>query len=245
MAGNERLLSVHIPKTGGISLQKFWMDLYGPEHVYIYNGEGFVRSDLLPGAKRLNPKAERIKIFLYRNPIGQKLYPVLRKALHRMERTVADPDPPKDFSVIHGHFMPHQVEVSNPKLVTVLRNPLARTISHYRFLLSSAKKGDKTPEWLDSASFADFIRREEFINFQAKYLGLKGPSGLWQIGITEELEAYCRIFDPKGSISLPKLNIGVARFPNIEQVLVEEFKEENKTDYKLYKEAQNRSLAST
>lgn len=240
----ERLLSVHIPKTGGISLLKFWMDLYGCENVYQHHTRrGFIRSDQLPGAGRLNPKAEKIKKVLFTNPYGQKIYPTLRTILHALEKKPYNPNPPEDFAIIHGHFQPDELVLPNTKFVTVMREPLDRAMSNYVFWISMYKKGDKMPAWFsDKTSFREFVGNSEQINFQATYLNGRGLDSFAHVGVTEDLEGYSRIFDPEGKVILQKLNKAVIATPFIEPDLVEEFKEANKIDYALYQNAKLRSI---
>ena len=127
---SERYVSLHVEKTAGISMRRFFDQRYGPENVYHYiPGEGFIRSDNDPTVARLNPQVDRIKRVLVQAP---GVYRVLRKLLHATEKKEVLRDLPVDFCVIHGHFTYEQMRAVPGSFVTVMREPIERTASHYR-----------------------------------------------------------------------------------------------------------------
>ncbi len=237
-----RFVSPHIEKTGGISLMKFFIDLYGPEMVYQYMPEtGFIRADKNPTVARLNPKSERIKSLLLANPLSRKMYPFLRRLIHNAEHPISVCEVPDNFAIIHGHFSPAEAPVKDAKLITVFREPLVRTLSHYNYWVEAEQKGAQTAEWFSPhMSFAEFALNEHMVNFQSKRIGPAGIGQFEHIGITEDLSAYCKIFDPEGCVPLPWLNKTHTMRQegnNFDPNFISEYNDHHSDDIELYQSA--------
>ena len=85
LESESRFLSLHIEKTGGVSLRKFFIDLYGPREVYFFNpNTGFTSAESFPGLARMTPWGERIRYGLLENPLTRRLYPPLRRFIKRL-----------------------------------------------------------------------------------------------------------------------------------------------------------------
>ncbi len=192
---NERFVSSHIEKTGGISMKRFFVDLYGPEQVFSYHPkrDRFVRADQDPVMGRLTPESYKIKSLLLSNSLGRWVYPYMRKLIKAVERPVFQMGIPEEFSVIHGHFSPSDVDISDARLVTVFREPLERTVSHYRFWKDCLVRGEPTPEWFNAGmSFEDFALSSHMSNFQSRRIGEGGLEQFEHVGATEKLSDFCR-----------------------------------------------------
>lgn len=239
----ERYLSVHIEKTGGLSLRRFFVDLYGPQEVFFYDtSNGFIRADQLPAMKRLTPRVDRVKMLLLVNPVSRLLYPYIRKVIKALENPTVETQIPEEFSIIHGHFSPGDIAVDNAKLVTVFREPLNRTLSHFRFWLDSHAKGISLPSWFDpEMHFEDFALSSHMSNLQARYVGEDGLEQFEHVGVTRQLNEYCQFFDPTQSTPLPWLNRSRKTFtPDLNEAFIKQFRSNNVLDYAFYSQALER-----
>jgi len=240
---SERFVSSHIEKTGGISMKKFFVDLYGSEQVFWYHPyeDGFVRADQDPTMRRLNTGSFKVKALLLASPAGRLLYPYACRLIHKMEKPAFQKEAPEEFTVIHGHFSPSDVDVSDARLVTVFREPLERVVSHYGYWRDSLNRGQPVPSWFDSnMSFGDFALSSHMSNFQSSSVGRGGFDQFDHVGVTGKLGDYCRYFDPEKTVVLLWLNKSLSKKgQDLDSGFVEEFRAKNETDYKYYEQAKN------
>lgn len=235
---NEKIISMHIEKTGGTSMMRFFCDLYGPENVYFYHPRvGFKRQDQDSAYLRRTVIGDVIKDIVRRCP---RIYRTIRASLHRRESKSSEYKVPQNFSVIHGHFSYGDICVPGAMYVTVLREPLQRNRSHF----------DDVSKWngvvytpSSKLSYSQFAFHESLVNFHAKRIGVHGLKPFSYVGMTERLEEYCRLFDPYGRVRLQKLNKSLT--PSVSEPqhdFLSRFMNTHALDYKLYSEASERFI---
>ena len=243
---NKSYVSIHIPRTGGTSLREFFPRLFGPENTYFYypNMGGLFRSDNQPvHFVQFNPRMQKLRdLMLYSKP-GQLLYSDLYEVLNmlRKDRKITLPDGGK---IIHGHFRPSRIELHNHLLITVVRDPLERTKSHYRWINQAIEEGLKSPAtyWFNpQMTFEDFALSERLVNFQAKWIG-SNLDQFHHVGITENIDKYVAQLTPTGNnLLLNRLNCFERTIEiSTSSQFLEKFKQIYKDDYNIYNEAMSR-----
>lgn len=244
--GNERIVSTHVVKTAGTSVLAFYRDTFGAENVYSYKHQpdGSAHFICLGDSikeQHLNTAfAETIKHYLLKTRAGQLIYHLIRNGANNVLPAVLTHDlPPEEFSVIHGHFRADQFDIPDAKHVVVLRRPDRRVFSHFNFYNGLAATGGRLPtDFTPGMSFEEFIQLDAQINLQAQYLGSRPLKDFDHIGITEQLDQFCRYFEPAGKANIPHLNRSVNFAPpEIAGSTWELFRELNELDYRLYSEA--------
>lgn len=108
------------------------------------------------------------------------------------------PEVPSGTACIHGHFGADKYDqrYPNARLVTWLRDPVQRTISHYRFWLRQPDMANPhCVEMIEKQlSLVDFAAMKLSRNYQARHLMGKGISSFFFVGITELFEESLRVF---------------------------------------------------
>lgn len=235
--------SIHIPKTGGVSLRKFWCDLYGPENIVLYSHDTkqFHRPIQDGIFQRTNPA-----VYILRDVLAVSRFSSLYRLLvavdrKRRDRTGFD-ELPSDFAVVHGHFSPNFIRDAFPtiQLLTVVREPLERTLSGYFYLRKVESLRDhRLPPWYTRGmTFEEFAFLEPMVNYQTKFLAGFPLSEFSTVGTTDALECFCRTFDRDGQVSVSKLNSSSRSPLSLPDEFVSRFKEAYTQDYQLYQEAQ-------
>jgi len=238
----QKIASVHIPKTAGTTLRKFWTDLYGPENVYLYfeDSRQFLRSCDSGIIDRTNPAVLFVRDILFSLNL-QPLYRRIADSVRKHEKTTESSLLPGDFAVVHGHFTADFISGIDPtlRLVTVIRDPLERALSHYFYWnkFASIDSKPKPEGYYFGMSFEEFSELPEMINFQTKYLGSRNISDFKYVGVTEQLDRYCRYFDPNGKIPQFRLNTTKRSPINLSDDFVASFRQANYSDYQLYETA--------
>jgi hypothetical protein len=174
------------------------------------------------------------------NKVGNILYKTLRSHIRRpqgqTEYTI-----PKELAVVHGHFSIDHFKETIPegRLVTVLREPLARTISHYRFFKREKIIGGFTLPWFTlNMPFEEFAFHPEMQNVQACYLRMAPDLSQFEhVGITERMDCFCHHFDPEHTIQVPYLNTTGSELFLLSEQFIEAFKTHHSLDYALYEQA--------
>lgn len=130
--------SVHVPRTGGSSLRKFWIDLYGPEKVLLYSRETerFHRAEDDGMLSRANPVLYFLRDIMVACNLN-RFYRLIRDLDYQRRRVKEySGGDYSEFRVIHGHFPPVLITdlvKGDVSFVTVIRDPLERTLSAYFF----------------------------------------------------------------------------------------------------------------
>jgi hypothetical protein len=198
---NERIVSIHIEKTGGTSMMRFFCDLYGPHNVFFYHPRvGFRRQDEDSAHTRRTIIGDIVKDIVRRYP---RVYRAIRTFLHSRESKSSSFNVPQHFSVIHGHFAYGAIEIPGARYATVLREPQERCRSHFDDIHKWNQVVHRAAAQL---SYPQFAFHESFVNFQAKRVGGLELSAFTYIGTTNNLNEYCRLFDSHGKVKLHKLN---------------------------------------
>lgn len=168
---------VHIPKTGGTSLDLVMAELYGPTNTFIFTESmaRFFRADRRP-IKRENPNASKWEALAWRLP-----KPVLSAAKFALkQRSTTVESAIRQAGVISGHFAVNAFDLVAPererRYLTVVRDPRARMVSNHRYLRQRRAEGVRIGvDWQTGQnpdlSFADFALSEPLRNFQTRYTG--------------------------------------------------------------------------
>ena len=244
----EKIVSIHIPKTGGTSLRDFFCKLYGDDKIIYYypEGTGLYRAK----DYRLsiaNPRIDRLKSLLVAHTQGQKLLNLLIRMRHNKKAPqLTFENLPNDWTILHGHFnsdmLPGNITESAKK-VTVIRNPLKRALSQYKFFLTRPDVVGKQPWFFRGMTLEDFLLADHVTNFQTQFLGNDKLENFDHVGITENLSDYKRFFDIYGNIPIGRLNTTDSVILPVKpsQQLIYKFKQLNRQDYLLYDYAKNRT----
>lgn len=244
-------LSLHIEKTAGTSFEKFLVGFYGPTQVFLYkcDKDQLIRSDNLIDAAKLNPLIDKIRTLS--GPLGFTSF------AHRLvlrflgdESNIGIRKMPKRWKAIHGHFDIHRFDklVVNPFTTVILRDPLERAISHFRYWQRT--KGVVTHRvgipYKEDMNFQDFTSLCEMQNYQSKSLGEIPLECFDVVGVTENLGAFISYFlYKKGRADeikeVPHFNkaFGEADFVDlgIDCIFEKKFKSLNELDYENYNRA--------
>lgn len=176
MPVHRKHISVHIEKTAGTSLRDALNSMYGPDKVFTYSPTRNIfrrSSEMLfpwtyPFIQRLRKRFGDSDFFLaflrgYRNVVS------CRQKVYTFEEL------PIDFEVLHGHFCADffDSKIHNPIRTVVLREPLARMVSHFNHLKERKNELDwriNIP-YSPQMTFEDFALSDEMKNYQAQAFG--------------------------------------------------------------------------
>jgi hypothetical protein len=188
---------VHVPKAGGTSLRRSVFEHYGARRVYIYSKDPptFVRGDDYQAWHVLPEDA--------RYAVVRKTVDMLPGALVRgllelgaLRYGVSQHKALSKAAAIIGHFPVNaftDVLPEDARRLTIVRDPLTRMASHYRYLqqLKGLKTGPRN--WMEGQdpelAFYDFALSEPVQNFQTQYTGTE-VSHFAVVGITEKLGSF-------------------------------------------------------
>ena len=213
-------LFLHMPKCAGSSVKVLLQELLGPKLELDYDSYFS-----LPKEKRSD---------------------VLLKCLKKPSFVSND-------KIIYGHFFPIKYigdsVLSNLKLVTILRDPISRLISHYNFWNSN----DFSDHYLwrkmisEKWTLEEFIMSNEMKNFYSQYLSLCPIQLFSYIGIFENLEeSVQKCFLSLGigknhTITLPHINSSnKLNYSEISDKFLNEAKSFHAEDYIIYNYARQK-----
>lgn len=239
------IASIHIPRTGGSSVRKFWLDTYGSDKVWLYSLDtgGFHRAAEDGIFNRANPAFYFMRDILAASKLG-RLYELINQIAHQRRESKKSADLPSDFRVVHGHFSPDFImgKVGEVSLVTVIRDPLERALSGYFFLrnLESVEKKRMPPWYRLGMKFEEFAFLDEMTNYQTKFLEGNDLSLFDLVGTTDQLECFCRVFDSQGRVSVSRLNSSNRPDIQLTEDFLYNFRDAHALDYNLYEAAQQR-----
>lgn len=239
---------VHVPKTAGTSLRTRVIDYHGPEDTWVYSASSglFFRADkmLFQPAETDTRKVRVLKHRLF-TPITRGLIYCNNMRADSIEEVHAEAN------AVIGHF-PHTMFDDMPptrevRKFTVLRNPLARMVSHYRYLQSYRNVGRHLLGWMrhdnGELSFKDFALSPGVQNFQTKLTGTNLQEYA-AVGLTENLpEFLCLAGLASYATSAPHHNKTLLRNNGLcsaanDPGFVRDFVEFHAADYTAYEEAQ-------
>ncbi|OGK15717.1 hypothetical protein A2774_00535 [Candidatus Roizmanbacteria bacterium RIFCSPHIGHO2_01_FULL_39_12c] len=235
------ITSVHIPKTGGVSLKKFWVDLFGAENVFFSypNKGGLYRASEEGLFRQPNPFMYQLKRRLIETNLGRFLYQSIYKATRPNIAILHDEIVPPECKVVHGHFTPDHFAktIKDARLVTVLREPLDRAKSHYKYLRDHVRiMAIKKEFFRPNMSFEEFAELPYQTNYQYRHLHGVSLNKFDVVGTMKALDCYCKNFDPEGNVSLSKLNT-TAGDVSVSEQFKNRFQQLNSLDYQIYNEA--------
>ena len=221
------LISLHMPKAGGMSFRELLETHYGKRFMYDY-------ADL-----PINTPVEQ------RHALAEENYAKSKKTFlwkfnHRKTEC------------IHGHFMPYKYAglhgKRNVQFVTWLRDPLERLASHYHFWFRQYD-AKTTPGVLhrkvveENWSFETFCFSKEMQNFYTQFLWKFPITQFDFVGITEHFDDDIRFFAKtylsQSDITIPATNQNPEKPKSYfdDKAFVEKLKAFYAEDYGIYNTA--------
>ncbi|MDZ7845136.1 MAG: hypothetical protein U5K99_10100 [Anaerolineales bacterium] len=242
-------LSVHIEGTTAAPFLNQLGNIYGKDHVLLYNNElkkliRFSEVPTTPGQSVLLTG----KKLLTKTPLLPKLLPGLKSPDEEPDRWIDKEEIPDDTAAIHGHITPDLFDgiCENTFLSIVLREPLERMVIQYK----QWKKAQGEVNWrvvlpYDSEiTFPDFAFHKKYRNYQSKYMGDKRLGDFDVVGVWEYIDAHlCQLKNEDWSkVKISKNPIPYQRLLKDKKLaltenLIEEFKEYHMKDYYIYRQA--------
>jgi hypothetical protein len=241
---------VHVPKTAGISLRSEVITHYGGDRTWVYSSS----SDLYFRADRQLYHPEKTSHIALRGITRYLPGPVKKGLLVARDKIGGGTDAEEAYAkadAIIGHFKHDAFEdcpvAREERLFTVVREPLSRIVSHYRYLQQSHKMGSHVLGWMQeddpSLPFSEFALSEHVRNLQTRYTGCD-PTKYADIGTTEKFDAFLHrtnLMDQEATS--PWINMTVA--PDLDDPILhdagfqKDFQTFHAADYEFYEAAVN------
>jgi len=240
---NRPEIHVHVPKTAGITVRGLLIEKYGPANVYgsdVVSGrlssmekQGFKADNSQRGgrnklAKLVTPTMAQVGLAVRDRIIGEEPAEALKKA-----------------SAVTGHFNVDAFagipEADAADYITMLRNPLERMVSHYRYLKQLDHKMGKMRHWgaghNPNRPFGEFAFDERLQNYESQFVGTDlGRYAL--IGTFERIDEFCEnaglimVGEPVRNLNEGKWHGPVDSFTD--SSFVHDFEQFHAVDYSLY-----------
>lgn len=246
---------VHVPKTAGTSLRTRVIDRHGPEDTWVYSASSglYFRADklLFQPAETDTRRVRALKHWVF-TPVTRGLIYCNNMRADSIDEVHAEAN------AVIGHF-PHTAFDDLPptrevRKFTVLRNPLARMVSHYRYLQSYRRVGRHLLGWMKnnnlSLPFREFALSDPVQNFQTRLTGTN-LNEYAAVGLTENLSEFLCLAGLANHVTdaLPHHNRtvlgnnigGITNDPGF----VRDFVEFHAADYAAYEEARMSALRVT
>lgn len=237
------LVDVHIEKTAGRSKRRVLLDSIGTGRVLHYDCS---TDRLVPANKRLhvteNPSQEKMHALAEKKilfPFVKMGYQILKavenKSGFRPEEI------PSDFRAITGHLtgdrFAHILSPLEAKYTTVLREPLARTRSHFEHWRRTRglARFRFCPEFKEDLRFEEFALLPELQNYQTVAMGI--PANQFStIGVVDNLDEYLEELELIAPAqTAPYIN--KATYPantTYDKGFIRDFRQANQVDMELY-----------
>ena len=245
-------VSTHIEKTAGTSLQEFYTRFYGRKNVYIYSSDtdSLICADRLIMRARVNVFVDRFRLLSKQLGLTSLAHTFVLGHLSGHKNNYALDKLPNHCSIIHGHFVADKFDgvVMNPLRTVVLREPLERMLSHYKYWKEA--KGITNHRisvpFDDNLSFVEFSSQECLRNFQSSAFGSLELRDFDLVGVTQHLSNFVDKFikmypkkmkdfkeEVKRLNTSPQSSADYDRF-GIDEHFIKRFKIENEIDYSNY-----------
>lgn len=158
----EMIVSIHLPKCAGESLQSSLRKIYG-DKAFLDYGDAIVNTR--PGMVKHREKRKNAII----ERIGKNDF---------------------EYDVIHGHFYAQKyIDIlSKPTWITVMRNPFELIPSYYNYLRRTNQDNLLTKTAREADGLVDFIRNPLFHNIQGRLISPLEISDFKFIGVQEYFE---------------------------------------------------------
>lgn len=199
---SERLLFLHIPKSGGQSVHEAINQIFGTDHVALYKPavRGAMRiSDLRSSAATPITAPDRhllIKAALDKTGLRKMARHMAIRVNVRAMKQIALPlgELPGDIYATYGHFDSQAGEeiFENQPLVTIAREPMERVVSlykHWRRDMGDQDWANTTPRFNARLSLGKFMETESVIGSQDYFLRHKPVEAFSFLGTTDDLQS--------------------------------------------------------
>ncbi len=246
-------MSVHIEKTAGTSLQKLLCDLFEPSQILIYSTytDSVLRASNSLSQKRTSQSGDMLRQFLSKNHLSPLVHQIALLMMRVNRHKFSSADLPNGWTAIHGHFKADKFDASipNPTYITILRDPLARMISHYKYWKSSEgiiNHRVRIP-YSRSMGFVDFAFHPMNTNYQTQALANKPLENFSLLGTTENYGLFAiqlaylakkMGYSQKVEINTPHLNRSPQRSDDgqfvFNQKFLSQFQAHHTQDYENY-----------
>ncbi len=197
MSLERRVVSVHIEKTAGTSVQDLLESALGKDRVLVYNpiDDTLARAADLK-ARRTSAVHDLLRAQIANTPLAfiiNRAYLLLSTNILK-PKTIHVFEMPDDFSAVHGHFVADRFDlhISDPVSVVVIRDPLERMRSqyaHWRRTRGVTQWRVRIP-FRPSLTFEEYALLPELRNYQSQALGKKNLGDFAVVGITDELDVF-------------------------------------------------------
>lgn len=244
------IVNVHIEKTAGTSLLKFFEQTLGKERVAFYDPktDSIIKvSDLLVSPSNSYIDKSQLKSYAFW-PIIKGLFFTVQS--HKRYRNTV----PEGVAVIHGHFTADRFDSILPGAIStiVIRDPLARMQSQYNHW----KRAKGRSQWRVMIPFNPDMKFEEYAllpemkNYQVVACAGKDLRSFTIVGLTEQLETFTEnlhsLFISEGLISqiipymkVKNMNQNKKAYESITSSFEKTFYNFHKDDYVLYEQAKS------
>lgn len=238
-------IHMHIPKTAGTSLRRTFEAEFNADNIFLFNYDTarLLRSDrrqlVVPnryiGAyERLRGVANGLGL----NAVISSYFQRKRIAeAHQIGHDLSQL-PDLDFKVVSGHLDGDTIQASGLTypVVTVVREPLERTVSFFRHWqrsngqMFSAFFGEHSK----TAAFEDVALNPPLHNFQSRWIG---DVALARIGVVDRLAEFLNSIglpQPDGRVLIANQDPSGQATPDFDEGFLRTFVECNAEDYELY-----------
>jgi len=244
------IVNVHIEKTAGTSLLKFFEHTVGKDRVAFYDPitDSLTRISDLP----ISPSSDFVDKFQLKS---YAFWPVLKQAYYsvysqRNNQSVAK----NHIAIVHGHFTANRFDKTFPEMLqtVVIRDPLKRMHSQY----DHWKRSKGRSQWRVMVPYDEKMTFEEYAilpamrNYQMQALAGRELGSFSLVGVTERLEEYTKalyqLLLSEGFITsnvslqtVEKMNQHKKNHQVKSSNFEKDFRTFHKDDYDLYKQAKS------
>ncbi len=192
--GERKIVSTHIPKTGGVSLVRSFDQIFGKENVLAGSQNKFHRRSDYPFDYN---QTDRIRSMLEDSSMLVWLFNLIYvSALNISLRDQAIGQySPESYGVVHGHFGTSEMQslFDNPINVVVFREPFDRLVSQYKCWERVRGRTKFLDVPFDAGmGFDDYMHNPVNINRQIRQIGDFGLDEFDVIGTTNRLPQFVR-----------------------------------------------------